>query len=183
MGAKSRVIVITGGIGSGKSVVSRMLEERGISVYDCDSRAKALYVSHPELRALLKDDIFSDAQALANLEKALFPVLLEDFRSWAREQRGPFVGMESATILSKPFFNGFGDYVLYVDAPPELRLARAVGRGNITEASVRERMALQGDCSADRRITHRMNNDSDLYGLEKQIDEFLKHIDYDNGKA
>ena len=60
MGAKSRVIVITGGIGSGKSVVSRMLEERGISVYDCDSRAKALYASHPELRALLKDDIFSE---------------------------------------------------------------------------------------------------------------------------
>ncbi|MBP5636601.1 MAG: dephospho-CoA kinase, partial [Bacteroidales bacterium] len=44
-----RTVILTGGIGSGKSVVAAMLSERGIPVYDSDSRTKALYDSEPSL--------------------------------------------------------------------------------------------------------------------------------------
>ena len=44
-----KTLVITGGIGSGKSVVSEYLSSKGIPVYDCDSRTKALYYENPLL--------------------------------------------------------------------------------------------------------------------------------------
>lgn len=171
-----RVIVITGGIGSGKSLVSGMLAQRGIQVYDCDSRVKALYDARPELKALVTSDLFSNAEALKTLEDALFPALMTDFRAWAQAQGSDFVGMESATILSKPFFDSFGDYVMYVDAPQELRLERALSRGGISRESILQRMALQGDYSSDERVSVVICNDSDIQSLEKQIDNFLKTI-------
>lgn len=172
------IIVVTGEIASGKSAVCDILKNRGIPVYECDSRAKVLYRSHPELAAMLCDDIFARPQRLKALEDALFPVLLDDFRQWAEGFSDGFVAMESATILQKEFFNGFGDYVLWVQANPGLRMARALARGGISAESICARMALQGDFSSSERVDCVIDNSSDLLHLEKQVNEFLKSIDY-----
>lgn len=50
-----RTVILTGGIGSGKSVVAAMLSERGIPVYDSDSRTKALYDSEPSLVSAIEE--------------------------------------------------------------------------------------------------------------------------------
>lgn len=171
-----KVIVITGGIGSGKSAVSAILETKGIPVYDCDSKAKALYGKYPRLKTLLTEDLFTNAEALERLETALFPLLLQDFREWAEKKGRELVGFESATVLSKTFFDGFGDYVVYVDAPEALRLERAIRRGGISRESLLQRMALQGDYSGDPRVSFKISNDSDMRNLEKQIDDFLNTL-------
>ena len=132
------ILVVTGGIGSGKSEVCRILANKGLTAqYNADSRVKELYTSVPgllesieqKLDCVLRDEcgrfvpqslakrIFSDRQALEIVESLVFPALVEDFRGFAQGFGDGIVVFESATILEKPQFDGFGDKVILVDAP------------------------------------------------------------------
>ena len=86
---------------------------------------------------------------------------------------------ESATILEKPFFDGFGDYVLLVDAPISLRLERACARDKATEEQIRERMRNQPLLNAMSegekcsRVDHVIMNDGSYAELEQKVVDFL----------
>lgn len=192
-----RTIVVTGGIGSGKSAVCRILRERyGLAVYEADAAVKRLYGSHPHLLdsigealgtdlrdgagdfvpGLLAERIFSDREALDMVENLVFPALKEDFAAFAGLHRtDPYVVFESATVLEKRQFDGFGDVVVLVDAPFEVRLARAVSRDSASEESVRLRMSRQSLMNAlsegmtDPRIDYVIVNDGTLSHLEHQV--------------
>ena len=158
-----RTIIVTGGIGSGKSAVCALLKERGIPVYDCDSRTKELYSCRrglvPKLekalgtplkkadgsldKARLASVIFSDPKARETLEGIVYPVLLQDFKRWRSRQDAPFVVLESAIILTKPLFDGLADAVVLVDAPEELRIERVMARDGATREQVRQRISAQ----------------------------------------
>lgn len=159
-----RILVVTGGIGSGKSEFCQILHRKyAVPVYDADSRAKKLYVEHPSLlndiEASLKVNlrgedgkfvpkklaqlIFGDSEALAVVENLLFPALREDFNAWLASQESDTVIFESATILEKRQFTDFGDVVVLVDAPYLLRLERAVRRDNVPKDAVIARMNRQ----------------------------------------
>ena len=98
-----KVLVVSGGIGSGKSTVCRMLEnDYGIPVYEADRRVKELYNECPSMLlrieqmlgesfrngdgvfqpSLMAARIFSDTDALQLVESVVFPVLTEDFARW-----------------------------------------------------------------------------------------------------
>ena len=150
-----RILVVTGGIGSGKSKVCAILEEvYGFPVYNADSKVKGLYESDPEMLdsieealgqsfrtedgkfspSLLAGRIFSDEEDLAKV----------DFKAWqAKAGNHDFIVFESATILEKEQFKGFGDVVMLVDAPIRLRLERACRRDSSSEDKVLARMSKQ----------------------------------------
>ena len=157
-------IILTGLIGSGKSAVSALLGERGIPVYDSDSRTKALYDENPTLvpalekmlgiplrsaggtldRKVLAAVIFTDAAAREQVEAVVYPAVLEDFLRWrAAQAEVPFVVIESAVILSKPIFNGLADKVVLVTAPREIRLQRVMARDGLGAEEVLRRMDAQ----------------------------------------
>lgn len=197
------IIVVTGGIGSGKSKVCEILESRyGFHIYEADSKVKELYQSNSALlesieealNVRLRDDngrflpsalaavIFSDPEALQKVEALVFPALIHDFQSWMKtlsdDQPAVF---ESATILEKTFFDGFGDTVVLVDAPAETRLERAALRdGDIS--GVKSRMMLQGlmnslsEGAEDPRIGHIINNSGSEEELASEIDIFVRKI-------
>lgn len=159
------IIVVTGGIGSGKSEVCRIIQEYyGCGVYCADTRVKELYDACPGLLGrieaaldivlrnseghfvpkLLADVIFTDRKALETVENLVFPALEEDFASWAAAYSDSrFVVFESATILEKPQLKGFGDRILLVDAPFETRLERACQRDSAQKRKILERMRNQ----------------------------------------
>lgn len=160
-----KVIVVTGGIGSGKSTACRILNEMyGWPVYCADDRAKALYLESPTLLgdieaalgrsfresdgsfspALLAGVIFSDRASLETVESLLFPLLKEDFMQW-KDRQGDvgYVVLESATILEKPQLKDLGDFLLVVDAPKEVRALRAASRDSVHVDKVRSRMIAQ----------------------------------------
>ena len=159
------ILVVTGGIGSGKSEVSRILsEEFSCGVYNADSRVKLLYEVHPTLLSdierlvgdSLRDDegrfvparlsarIFSDRSLLKQVEGMVFPALMEDFATWTKAySQDTFVVFESATILEKPELKGFGDKVILVDAQVETRLERACRRDSASKESISSRMQNQ----------------------------------------
>lgn len=183
------VIVITGGIGSGKSEVCRILREMGFCAqYNADTRAKALYEEHPSLLAdiesslgcSLRDEdgrfvparlaarIFNEPNSLELVEARLFPVMMDDFASFAGNCGERVVVFESATVLEKPQFEGFGDKIVLVDAPFEVRLERACRRDGADPEKVLARMhnqKLMNELSAggeDSRIDCRIVNDCPL---------------------
>lgn len=160
---QSCVLLCTGGIGSGKSVVVRLFQALDIPSYDCDRAAKELYDRDPQLlaevaalcgeevldaegrldRAALARKIFGDAALLAALEDRVHPAVIRDFEKWKEEQESALVVIESAILLEKLRFAGLMDYTVVVTAPEAVRIARVMRRDGLSEAQVRQRMAAQ----------------------------------------
>ncbi len=202
-----KVIVITGGIGSGKSEVCRIVADMGMAVrYNADSRVKSLYNEHPSLLGRIEDElgtdlrdthgnfdpgrlsnlIFRDKEAMDKVEGLVFPALMEDFKAFAdRYADEKYIVFESATILEKPFFDGFADKTILVDAPYSIRLGRACSRDNASESEIAARMACQplmnalSDGYVDPRIDAVIMNDAGLDELKERTSDVISHL-FDN---
>jgi len=161
----ARVILCTGGIGSGKSCVVQAFRVLGVPSYDCDRAAKDLYDRDPELlsklvelfgpevldpsgkldRKALSSRVFANPSLLEALEALVHPAVIRDFEAWKAGQEQALVVIESAILLEKPLFSGTYDCVVTVSAPEEVRIARVVRRDGTTPEQVRRRMAAQWD--------------------------------------
>lgn len=198
------VLVVTGGIGSGKSEVCRILERNGLEAqYNADSKVKELYASCPDLlekieeklqspvrdsegrfrSQLLAARIFSDEEALAAVESIVFPALMEDFKAFVRRyEASGIIVFESATVLEKPQFEGFGDKIVLVDAPVALRLDRACARDGADREALKARMQNQKLMNAlsegvsDPRIDAVIVNDSTVAVLEDRVDKIMSDL-------
>lgn len=155
---------ITGGIGSGKSTVSRVFESLGVPVYYTDLRARDLMNGDPELIAGLTEllgpeaynaegldrkyvagRIFTDKSLIAGVNSLVHPAVGRDFAQWAEAtvaSGAEYVMVESA-ILFESHMDGDVDYILNVNAPIEERIARASARDGIDPEQIRSRMANQ----------------------------------------
>ena len=156
---------VTGGIGSGKSYIARLLEERGIPVYDTDSRAKALYDTDGELREAmialcgagiyapsglldrkaLASLIFADRSLLEQVNALVHPAVRRDFVAWREglsAEGKRLCALESALLLDAGL-DAYTDGVLAVLADDRLRLQRAMMRDGVGEEAVRARMQHQ----------------------------------------
>ena len=197
------IIVLTGGIGSGKSQVCRILsEDYGFHVYEADARVKELYNTHPELLSRIEvaigasfrnaegdfvpsslaQVIFCDANALKTVESLVFPVLIDDFNTWMSGITDDLpVIFESATVLEKPQFSGFGDLIVLVNAPYSIRLARAGVRDG-DSAKVESRMGFQklmnrlSEGESDPRIDYVIDNSGSIDELKAKIKDFVLEL-------
>jgi dephospho-CoA kinase len=155
------IIAITGGIGSGKSVVSRLLRVEGHPVFDTDLEARLLMEHSPVIRdgliarfgaevyaegrlnrPFLARAIFGDDQALRDVNALVHPEVKRALRAWYERQPGGIAFFESA-ILFESGFEGEADAVWSVSAPEAVRIARAVQRDGASPEQVRSRMAAQ----------------------------------------
>ncbi len=189
-----KTVLVTGGIGSGKSEVCRVLASRGVPVYDSDSRTKRLYDLVPGLaekvdaalgggllgadgridRKALASAVFSDVGKLRVLESVVHPAVLEDFLSWRSLQDAGFVVLESAIAHKVPVFEGVFDYVVLVEAPAADRLERAVLRDSSSREAVSGRMAQQSFDALKPDLV--IVNDSSLEVLRERTDEAYEKI-------
>lgn len=154
-------IAICGGIGSGKSTVCQMFAERGVAIYDSDSRAKALMNESEPLRKALMAEfgagcyeggvlnrpylaqrVFASPEQLAKLNAIVHPAVKEDFLRWAEEQSGDYVILESA-ILYESGFDSLVDKVVAVLAPLPLRIERAMQRDGASREQIEARIKAQ----------------------------------------
>ena len=174
-------IGITGGIGSGKSYVCRLLERRGIEVYDCDAAAKRLIRNSSRLRrqlqeligSLEKADISRFLLASEDNQRAVnaivHPAVFDDF-----EQSG-MQWMESA-ILYESGADKLVDRVVVVTAPEEVRIERIMKRDGITREKALQWIARQWPQELVReRADVEIVNDGKAE-LAPQIDELLKAL-------
>lgn len=186
-------IGITGGIGSGKSVVSRLLEVMGIPVYISDIESKRLTqfdtVIREKLVALLGEEvynkegelnkpylasyIFSHPDHAKQVNAIIHPRVKDDFRRWVSEHSDcAIVGMESA-ILVEAGFAGEVDAVVMVYAPLEVRLHRAMKRDSSPKELIQKRIQSQMDDEEKKLHAHYVIKNDDESMLIPQVMELV----------
>lgn len=155
-----RTIAITGGIGCGKSVVSRILRLRGYKVVDTDSHARAIMDTDEEIKRRLAEEIaaetvvdgvidrrrlarivFADRRKLERLNAIVHGKVRESLTRMASEASGPLF-VETA-ILFQSGLNRMVDAEWRVVCPPELRISRVMARNGISRDEVLARMGSQ----------------------------------------
>ena len=189
---------ITGGIGSGKSTATRMLEGMGVAVYLSDNRAKELmcndealreqivarfgaeaYVDGVLNRPYLAERVFSNEAELAALNALVHPAVMADFDAWAEEQESPYVVIESA-ILFEAGLDSRVDCVVSVLAPTELRIERTMQRDGMSREEVERRIANQiSDDERAHRSKYTIVNIS-LEELEEDVEQLHRRLVYDS---
>jgi dephospho-CoA kinase len=140
-------IGITGGIGSGKSLVSKIFSALGIPVYDADSHAKALMTTDGILvsqikkefgdlsyedgslnRTYLANHVFHDQQKLEKLNSLVHPRVAWHYKNWVLENSGkPYVLKEAALLFETGSYKVL-DKIIVVTAPEVLRIQRVIAR-------------------------------------------------------
>ncbi len=190
-------IAITGGIGSGKSYVCRMLRDYGIEVYDCDAAAKRLMRTSPDLKrkitALVGPDAYlpsdgirgewvlnkavvarfllASAQNAKAIDNIVHPVVAADFLASGMQW------LESAILFQSGFHHrvSFGAVVV-VTAPDEVRLERIVARDGISPEKAQQWIRQQWPQEEIVRLAdYEIVNDGQQ-PLEPQIEQILECI-------
>lgn len=182
-------IGITGGIGSGKSYVCKLLAERGITVYDCDAAAKRLMRTSPTLRQQLTDLIGADTYTTNGLlNKAAVAKFLLTSESNAKAvdaivhpsvfadfQQSGMQWMESA-ILYESGANSLVDRVIAVTAPERVRIERIMQRDHISESKALEWIGRQWPQDIVRQhADYEIVNDGTA-DLDQQLDVILHSL-------
>ncbi|MCR4765564.1 MAG: dephospho-CoA kinase [Bacteroidaceae bacterium] len=163
---------ITGGIGSGKSVVAKVLCSMGIPVFDCDAEAKRLSAVDPVIRQqlidlvgrdvyqggvlnkpMLANYLFDSASHVQQVNGIIHPVLKDYFRQWVDAQSVPIVAMESAIIFEAGFDDAV-DCIVMVVAPLEVRIERAMLRDGVSRNAIEQRVRHQIDDAEKCRKSH-----------------------------
>ena len=154
-------IGLTGGIGTGKSIVAKVFDLLNVPVYVSDIEAKRLmnenteikkqliaefgsdvYVNHQLNRECLAKQIFADKKALEKVNRIVHPVVRKDFEFWASQQTSVYVVQESAILFDTGLYKNF-DKIITVTAEQELRIKRVMERDAVDREQVEARMKNQ----------------------------------------
>lgn len=154
-------IGITGGIGSGKSVVASLLRIQGVPVYVADTESKILIDTSPSIkekltallgndlytekgvdRKLLASHIFNNPNYLRQVNAIIHPEVDRHFAEWTQKQTADICAIESA-ILFESGFDKVVDKSLMVYAPLELRIRRAMTRDRASREDIVRRIGNQ----------------------------------------
>ncbi len=154
---------ITGGMGSGKSTVAKIIQLLGYPVYNSDIQARSLMNSDrqlmSEISAIFGDNIydttglnrkeiarrvFTDSNVLKKLEAVVHPAVEKHFNHWCENQNSQIVFKEAA-ILFETGASKMLDTVICVTAPVDVRIKRIMNRDGLTQAEVMNRLKFQWD--------------------------------------
>ncbi len=188
------LIAITGGIGSGKSVVSEVLRVMGYDIYDCDSQAKRIMDTDPEIidsiaqyvsaeaifpdrtidRKTLARIVFNDAAALTKLNGIVHEAVRKHLDAWRQAPGGSHIKFVETAILYQSGLDRMVDEVWEVIAPDELRIDRVIKRNNMTRAEVERRIESQQYTSEQthKHVRHIFNGYNDA--ILPQVSELLR---------
>lgn len=173
---KPELIAITGGIGSGKSVVCRILEVLGYEVYDCDARAKSIMEDSAEIkenlvkefggdvisegrinRPYLAELVFNDNQKLKCLNSIVHGAVIRDILQKQEECRDKIMFVETA-IVYESGLNTIVSGIWEVTAPENLRIERVMQRNGLSRQQVEARIRSQAKCKEPQKDSGRIGD-------------------------
>ena len=191
----TKVIGLTGGIGSGKTTIANYFQEMGVPVYIADDGAKRVMQSENIVkqiktvfgenlfennilnRAQLAEIVFNDKDKLAQLNAIVHPAVKKDFEEWLLiHKKNTYVIYEAAILFESGRYKEC-DVVITVTAPKEIRIQRVLKRDNTTREHVLSRMEMQWD--DEKRISGSnfvINNDN-LKNAKEEVVKILKILD------
>lgn len=187
-------IGLTGGIGSGKSVVGRLLELEGIPVYIADMESKRLTNTSPVIRErlialfgkeiytaegldkkLLASRIFNKPDNLKQVNEIIHPEVNKHFLAWANKQKTNYCAIESA-ILFESGFDRLVDIRLMVYAPLSLRIERVRTRDQLSLQEVENRIHNQWPDEIKKEKSDYIIYNDDMHALLPQVTRFITSL-------
>ena len=185
---KALKIGLTGGIGSGKTLITRLFSLLNVPIFLSDIEAKNLY-KDPNIRSKVIDllgensyidgrlnkqyvskTVFAEATKLEQLNNIIHPAVRQRFTDWVAMQSSPYVIQESALIFETGIASLF-DYTILVTAPEEIRIARVKQRDSSSRDQVIARIKHQlSDDQKKSQADHIIYNDGIEYLIPQVID-------------
>lgn len=183
------VIGLTGGIGSGKTLVSSIFEKLGVPVYISDVEAKTIMNTNEKVRSqvtalfgtgayqnkklnrkYIAAVVFENKEKLDQLNAIVHPVVKNHFENWYRQQQANFVIKESA-ILFETGGDKHCNAIILVTAPEDIRICRVMQRDNVSKEEVVAR--IKNQWPDDQKIPisdyvlHNINKDDTIKRVEE----------------
>lgn len=189
----TRIIGLTGGIGSGKSTVASYIASKGIPVYIADDEAKKLMDSKrisTKIQTIFSENIFTEEgkldrkkiaeivfnapEKLAALNAIVHPEVKKHFTNWLKQHKNASFIIKEVAILFETGGNLACDKIILVTAPEEIRIERAMKRDNVARESIFKR--IQNQLPEEEKI---QKSDFVVYNIAlentfKEIDQILK---------
>lgn len=155
------IVGLTGGIGSGKTTISKSFKSLGIPIYIADDEAKALmnrskvikrklmqlfgesaYKEGKLNRPYLASKIFNDKVLLSKMNAIVHPKVASHFKGWLKKQDAPYIIKEAAIIFENNLESQY-NYIITVIADKDLRINRIMKRDKASKAKIQSIMSNQ----------------------------------------
>lgn len=189
-------IGLTGGIGSGKSTVGRILETMGFPVFYSDNQAKNISDTNPEIRQelievfgpevyldsglnrpFLAEKIFGDENLRKKVNQIIHPRVREAFDRFSNQSKSPYVFNEAAILIETGASKNF-DVMVLVTAPETVRINRVAARDNTSTDLIKQRMSKQWTDDQKRPYADfEIINDGEKPLLE-QVEKLISELHY-----
>jgi dephospho-CoA kinase len=188
------MVGLTGGIGSGKSVVAKIFTTLGIPVFNADEAAKHIMQNNPEMKAKLIEQfgssiydasglqkeklaaiVFNDPFQLQLLNAIVHPMTIQAAKDWAEKQTSPYVIKEAALIFESAAADGLFK-VIGVTAPMPIRIQRVMQRDGVSKEQVELRMQHQISDTIKMRLCDYVIENNNQQMLIPQVLELDKAI-------
>ena len=188
----TKIIGLTGGIGSGKTTIAHLFSAYGIPVYITDIEARNLMQSDEVLNQiekvfgnsifkngiLLRDKlselVFNDAEKLKQLNEIVHPVVKKHFKNWLEGYKtSPYVIYESAILFESGSFKEC-DLIITIVVPLEIRIQRVMERDKTTREKVLERVKNQWNDEQKSSKSDFILENISLEGVKLEIVKILK---------
>lgn len=189
-------IGLTGGIGSGKSFIGKILESMGYPVYYSDQRARTIMNTNSIIRAgltkifgseafindridrdFLAHQIFNKPVLRTKINDLVHPIVRDDFNKWSKSHNAHQFIFNEAAILFETGANKNFDAVILVCAPEHLKIERVLERDAIKEDDIRLKMNTQWEDDQKMKLTpYHIVNDG-IQSIPPQIENILLAID------
>jgi dephospho-CoA kinase len=190
----TKIVGLTGGIGSGKTTVAQMFKSLGVPIYNADEEAKMLMqnseVIKQELIQLLGDTcyqngqlnrsfiaskVFADKALLEKINAIVHPKVAAHFEAWYAKQNAPYVIKEVA-ILFETGSQDLFDFILTVTAPVETRIQRVISRDQKTKSEVE--MVIKNQLPEDEKInlSHFVIFNNTILETQQKVQEIHNEI-------
>lgn len=190
----TKIIGLTGGIGSGKTTVARYIASQGIPVYISDEEAKKI-MDTPEVVTLIVETfganlvengtinrqklaqlVFKNPKKLQQLNNIIHPKVKQDFDNWVQKHHDhPFIVKEAAILFESGSYK-YCDKIITVTAPKSVRLQRVMQRDGISEDQVLARMQNQWTEEDKIALSDFVIQNVNIEDAKSQVDNILKTL-------
>ena len=184
---KTKVLVLTGGIGTGKTIVASMFKDLGVVIYNADNEAKLLMNTSPVLkekiialfgmkayennllnRSYISRLVFSNKSLLVKLNSIVHPAVKIHFNEWLKFQNSPYVVKEVAILFEIGAENAY-NFILTITAPKDIRIKRLVKRDGKSVQEIKLIMSNQLHSSQQIKKSDFVINNTDLEKTRKEV--------------
>ena len=188
MSSKTIIIGVTGGIGSGKSMVCNMFAELGVPIFNTDNVANNITNTNNDVknqiiillgnnayntdgsmnRKYVASKVFSDSNLLKSLNAIIHPLVYLEFYKWIDSINTNYAMIESALLFKSKLINDI-DHILVITANDEVRIKRVMNRSNMTREDVINRMNNQMDTSYYKIDPYYIKNEGTIEELQSEV--------------